>query len=364
MEPTAPATSPPSNPRRLVRVFAAILRVGVVLAGIQVALVAYEIGQFFLLLLVLMFMGVVWGVLARLVLVVRGRLTLAAWRRPFDPAFRAARWQSLNRALFWVASGAVVVWTLPAALLERDVYQALVWIVVVLVVLDVGLALVPTGSRVRFAWNVLPFLGWVFLGVEACRILAGPPGPAVVLEVPFEGEWAVGQGGRSALVNHHYPIPAQSHALDLVKLSGGLACVGDDKKLESYAAFGAPLRAPAAGRVVRAVDRYPDMQIGQTDVESLVGNHVVIEIGPSRFVLFAHMQRGSLKVKEGQDVRVGDPIGRCGNSGNTSQPHLHLQVQSQAEFRSPGLRTFPMVFRGASVARSPRRNDVIVAGSP
>ena len=77
---------------------------------------------------------------------------------------------------------------------------------------DVVVALVPTGRAVRLAWNVLPLLGWLFLGAEALRILAGPLGPAVELAAPFDGDWVVGQGGRSALVNHHYPVPGQSHA--------------------------------------------------------------------------------------------------------------------------------------------------------
>jgi hypothetical protein len=260
----------------------------------------------------------------------------------------------------------MLIWILPAALVEPAVYRWLVAIIAVVAVADVVLALVPTARAVRPAWNVLPLLGWLFLGAEALRIIAGPPGPAVALAAPFDGEWAVGQGGRSALVNHHYPVPGQSHALDLIKLEGGRACVGDAQRLESYVAFGAILRAPADGKVVRAVDANPDMAIGETDAKSPLGNHVVIEIGPARYVLFAHLRRGSVVVSPGQAVRVGDPVGQCGNSGNTSQPHLHLQVQSREDFWAKDLRTYPIVFRGARLIRgqatatgSPRRNDRI-----
>jgi murein DD-endopeptidase MepM/ murein hydrolase activator NlpD len=89
--------------------------------------------------------------------------------------------------------------------------------------------------------------------------------------------------------------------------------------------------------------------------------------GAARNALLAHLRRGSVAVKEGQAVRAGEPIARCGNSGNTSQPHLHLQVQSPTDFRATGLRTYPIVFRGARLARghrastgSPRRNDRII----
>ncbi len=104
------------------------------------------------------------------------------------------------------------------------------------------------------------------------------------LAAPFDGEWVVGQG--ASLLNHHYPIPGQSHVLDLIKLDGGRARTGDSQRLESYPAFGAVF-ARAGRQVVRAVDSNADMAIGQTDAESPVGNHVVIEIYPTRYFLLA-----------------------------------------------------------------------------
>jgi hypothetical protein len=261
----------------------------------------------------------------------------------------------------------MLIWIMPEALIDPGEYRGLIGLLAVVTGLDVVLALVPRVGPVRLAWNALPLLGWLFLGAETLRILAGPPGPAVELLAPFEGEWVVGQGGRSALINHHYPVPGQSHALDLLKLKGGRACLGDPQRLESYPAFGSVLRAPADGRVVLAVDGNPDMAIGQTDVESLVGNHVVIEITPDRHVLLAHLQRGSVAVRQGQVVRAGDLVGRCGNSGNTTQPHLHLQVQNRPDFRARDLRTYPILFGDARLARgrrtvtgSPRRNDRVI----
>ena len=95
------------------------------------------------------------------------------------------------------------------------------------------------------------------------------------------------------------------------------------------------------------------MAMGQTDAESPVGNHVVIALGPARYVLLAHLRRGSVAVVEGQVVRAGDLVGRCGNSGNTTQPHLHLQVQSRADFRAKDLKTYPIVFREARLTPGP-----------
>ena len=361
------SSPPPASPPRARRIVQGVLRWAVVLAGLAIAALAYVLGLLPAVLMVLLAAGAVWGLVARGVAAFRGSLTLAPWRRPLDPALRPVRLQALNRALFWAAAGLMLIWIMPTALMDPGDGPTLIGLLAVVTALDVVLALVPAGGVVRPAWNALPLLGWLFLGTEALRILAGPPGPAVELAAPFDGEWAVGQGGRSALVNHHYPVPGQSHALDLVKLEDGRACLGDPQRLESYPAFGALLRAPAGGRVVRAVDGNPDMAIGQTDEASLVGNHVVIEIGRDRHVLLAHLQRGSVVVSQGQVVRAADPLGRCGNSGNTSQPHLHLQVQSRPDFRAPDLRTYPIVFRGARLARgqvtatgSPRRNDRII----
>jgi murein DD-endopeptidase MepM/ murein hydrolase activator NlpD len=240
-----------------------------------------------------------------------------------------------------------------------------------MVLANVAIAFWPVVAQVRPATQILPLLGSLFLAMEWLRLLAGSSGPSVTLIPPFEGNWSVGQGGRSVLINHHYPIPSQRHALDLVRVDDGFARRGDPGALESYFAFGATLRAPADGVVIRAEDGHADMPIGQADVQSLVGNHVVLKIGPDRYVLLAHLQKGSVRVKDGQVVRAGNVIGRCGNSGNTSQPHLHLQVQSDWDFRARDLRTFPIVFADGATVRDgrpingpPRRNDNVASPWP
>jgi murein DD-endopeptidase MepM/ murein hydrolase activator NlpD len=112
------------------------------------------------------------------------------------------------------------------------------------------------------------------------------------------------------------------------------------------------------------------MPIGQMDREALAGNTLTIEVDAERYVMLAHLQAGSILVEEGQQVVKGQPLARCGNSGNTSMPHLHLQAQSRPVFSNddPGLHTYPIQFieaervRGGSVTSAPfgaRRNDVI-----
>ncbi len=97
------------------------------------------------------------------------------------------------------------------------------------------------------------------------------------------------------------------------------------KELDRYPIFGATVHSPCDGAVVAAVDGRPDLIPPDTDREQLTGNHVVIACqGVS--VLLAHFQNGSVGVQTGARVTNGQPLGRVGNSGNTSEPHLHLQA--------------------------------------
>ena len=96
-----------------------------------------------------------------------------------------------------------------------------------------------------------------------------------------------------------------------------------------YAVFGRDIHSPCAGRVIEARDGLKDLSPPQTDTENLAGNHVIVRCKrtePSVDVLLAHMREGSVAVESGQWVREGEPIGRVGNTGNTSEPHLHVHA--------------------------------------
>ncbi len=175
-------------------------------------------------------------------------------------------------------------------------------------------------------------------------------------------------GGGSPLLNHHAGLQQQRHALDVVLAPGGSEIIGDPTENEGYACFGADLLAPASGRVVSVRDDRPDMPVGQVDAEVITGNTVVLEIAPSRYVLMAHLKQGSAGVSAGQRVEAGDRLAACGNTGNTSQPHLHVQVQDRPAFDDPELRTFGIRWarrqRGGREARDvpARRNDLLLPG--
>jgi len=301
---------------------------------------------------------------------IRRELELRLIRRPFAPEMRQHLLQCFNRCLFWLLLALVLDLSMIPIQFERDEYRV---IRRTLGGAAVALAVLELFPRKRVSlWLNLPFaFGWLFFGTQLVRVL-GPVSAdqCAVLSAPFRGEWYVFQGGRSALLNHHYLIPAQRHALDLCKLNDDRTSHGDATKLESYAAYGQELFAPADGKIVKVVNDRADEAIGGSDEENPVGNHVVIEIGAEKFVLLAHLMKASVVVREGDPVQHGDKLARCGNSGNTSEPHLHLQVQNRADFDAPDLRTYPMLFskvRRTRLGRTEllaladlRRNDRVV----
>src|SRR6185295_2182239 len=186
----------------------------------------------------------------------------------------------------------------------------------------------------------------------------GPKTEGVILAAPFRGEWLVVNGGRSALINIHYRLASQRDALDIERIVNGQERTGDSKKWTSYPSWGETLYAPADGKVAKVVNNLDDNPLNQRDEEHRAGNQVAIDMGNGRFVLMAHLQKGSVLVAEGDTVRTGQPIAKCGNSGNTSGPHLHLQVQSGPDFSAPDLRTYPILFRDVTCMRSARpRSD-------
>lgn len=153
-------------------------------------------------------------------------------------------------------------------------------------------------------------------------------GHAVELEFPLGNEWAyVGQGGNSTSINYHNTLASQRFALDIVALNDlGVRARGMlPENLQRYIIFGARVYSPCDGMVTHAVDQFPDQVPPQTDKDNVAGNHVVIAC-KGALVLLAHLRRGSVSVREGQTLHAGALVGTVGNSGNTSEPHLHIHA--------------------------------------
>jgi murein DD-endopeptidase MepM/ murein hydrolase activator NlpD len=131
------------------------------------------------------------------------------------------------------------------------------------------------------------------------------------------------------------------------------------RKFESYSIYGATVYSPGNGVILRCADGLPDLAPGQTDRTNGAGNHVVIRLDePDANLLLAHLKNGSVLVKVGDRVSAGQPIGQVGNSGNNSEPHLHLQVQKQVTKDGKSERV-PVPIRFGS--RWLARNSLVIA---
>lgn len=165
---------------------------------------------------------------------------------------------------------------------------------------------------------------------------------------PLSGAWYI--GASPSLHSHHRWVVFEEFAYDILKVGGdGQTHTGDGTKFSDYLAYGAPVLAAADGVVVAASDgQAEDLSAMQKPGESnddymqrlrrdqaarlalgargVVGNYVVIDHGDGEYSIYAHLQPGSVAVTVGQKVTAGQPIGKIGSSGNSTEPHLHFQV--------------------------------------
>ena len=293
----------------------------------------------------------------------RGQLEYGLFRHPFRRDLRPLLLQCLNRWLFWAAFGAAILAgtfaVVPAQigsllslpLPHRIPYPPLLIALGLAALVMAALCLVPH-RRVQVASNVLVAVGTVFLAIQLVQVYTSPTDP-VVIDPPLAGEWTTVAGGRSVLLSHHYApaTPQVRHALDFVRLVDGRGYEGDPQQPESWYGFGQPVLAPADGIVVSVNDIHPDEPIGQTGVEPPYGNHIVLDIGESRYAVMAHLAQGSARVSVGERVRLGQEMAAVGDSGNSLWPHLHFHVQASSTLDEQA-RTVPVVFRDVVLLRN------------
>jgi hypothetical protein len=176
--------------------------------------------------------------------------------------------------------------------------------------------------------------------------------PVVVISAPLVGEdWVAGNGPSNTSVHRRSLIPINGHAyiaqrfaIDWVQAyPDGKMYKGDPSDNKNYRAYGAEIHAVADGVVTQVGDGIPQNTPGAKSLavpitlETVGGNHVIMEIGNGLFAFYAHMQPGSLRVKVGDKVRRGQVLGLLGNTGNSSEPHLHFQICSaNSELGSEG----------------------------
>jgi hypothetical protein len=171
--------------------------------------------------------------------------------------------------------------------------------------------------------------------------LATSAAPPLVLGPPLAGGGWVCENGPATLSGHRRavvwlrgaPRAAQRFAVDFFRADdAGRTWTGDRRVNASHFAFDAEVLAVADARVAVAVDGIPDNTPDPQEraVEmsrgTVAGNHVVLDLGGGRFAMYAHLRQGTVAVREGDLVRRGRVLARLGNSGNSTEPHLHFHV--------------------------------------
>ena len=217
--------------------------------------------------------------------------------------------------------------------------------------------------------------------VEMPVLVAGDPVP--VLGPPLRGGvWVAGNGPDNAAIHRRALIPvsgqariAQRFAIDWVQLDNqGRMFDGDEKDNAAYVAYGEEVLAVADGVIAGVKDGIPDNVPGPTSravpitLETIGGNYVVLDLGNGRYAFYAHLQPGSVRVMAGDKVRRGQVLGLVGNSGNSTQPHLHFHVSdAPTPLGGEGV-PFTIdafgVFNPATTSVDPRKNELPINNAP
>lgn len=154
-----------------------------------------------------------------------------------------------------------------------------------------------------------------------------------------------------------------------MKDAEGKSARGDGRKNEDYFAYGKEIMAPAAAVVTDVIDGVRDNRPGSMNPYSALGNTVILRLAEDQYAVLAHLKPGSIRVNPGARVAAGDTLGLCGNSGNSSEAHLHFHLQQTPVVQDGmGIKSF---FHSVKVERdgktetlpeySPVRGDTLMA---
>lgn len=255
-------------------------------------------------------------------------LFLAAVVLPVGFRFRRRRWaiQAIALILLQVLAGAAG-WQKLAGLTAM---AASIWAVAVLLVWS------REAGRFRAAW-----------------VKRWNDRSPVLLQPPFDGCWKALETGPSIARNHHLAARDQWFAIDWVRVD--------------EPSRGSCILAPAAGVIAYVEDGHADKPARrrtQSDLQHPAGNYVALRLGAEQqvYLILAHLECGSICVKAGEKVEAGAMLGRCGNSGNTTIPHLHLHAQPAERFAAGQVWGIPIEISPRTQWTSPE--EVVDAGFP
>lgn len=211
--------------------------------------------------------------------------------------------------------------------------------------------------------------------------------PPVVLDLPFVGRWQARNSPARRVPSHGTHRFGVTYAIDFVPVDDRARSAPRSwrswlsvERPEIFVGFGTPVLAPADGTVAFAHDGEPDHEARRSQpallayaltqagrvragAAAIAGNHVVLRLahgGP--YVLLAHLRRGSVQAGLGQALTAGTPVGQCGNSGNSTEPHVHVQVSDSMSWSTA--KGLPIVFRrpSGSGVWLPAESEIVDAG--
>jgi murein DD-endopeptidase MepM/ murein hydrolase activator NlpD len=195
----------------------------------------------------------------------------------------------------------------------------------------------PATLQHRFVFKVGSFPEEMSLEGVRVAVSKAP----VVINPPLRGDgWLAGNGPSNTSGHRRALIPvggaariAQRFAIDFVQLrEDGRTFTGDAKDNRNYRCYGAEALAVADATVVAVKDGIPENIPGINSravpitLETIGGNYVILDLGDGRYAFYAHLQPGKIRVKQGDKVRRGQTLGLVGNSGNSTEPHLHFHI--------------------------------------
>lgn len=278
-------------------------------------------------------------------------LALIAWLTLFPPRSVIGFWtQTLAIGLCLYAIGFTGIWTFPPWWVLYGFAALLLASVVRSVLRAHDQSLWP--RRVSGWLSLIGFFVLTLYAAYEIRIAfdasAIPKGRSLNLASPLgPGTYLVANGGSAVSINAHAdaldqtiaahrPYHGTGYGVDLVAIDHwGLRANGlmpsDPRR---YRIFGRAVVAPCAGDVIAAVDGLPDMTVPEVDEAHLAGNHVILRCN-GLDVLLGHFHKGSVQVITGQRLQTGDTIATVGNSGSSSEPHLHIHAQLPGTVAAP-----------------------------
>jgi hypothetical protein len=188
---------------------------------------------------------------------------------------------------------------------------------------------------------------------------------STAFRLPFDGAWYTITGGDDREHNYLATSPPMRWGYVFTRLTDEdgkpSRHSGDGKALTDYPCYGSPILAPADGSIVELFSDAPDNKPGEPLPQPFLGNHLVLQTAPDAFLYLGYLKQDSLTVKLGEQVKRGQKLAECGNSGTASYPQVHVHLQHSKEF--PIAEGLPLRFDCYAVSNGKNTRDGMPIGS-